>query len=160
MTWSKFSLGFLAIVLLSFGKSQITEYWVPIEFSFFLIFLIIRNSSMQRALLMTFVLSVGLDIIFQIGHVKGLSAMGQLVMVFFLIEARRYVIPAHTDLFLVGCFSLFYLGNYYITGWISGILGIQFQEVPLVNLLFFSLFHTVLFGVLTLAILRIKRGRK
>jgi len=156
MKWSRFFLGVVAVVLLSYGKSQITQYWVPMEFSFFLIFFVVRVSSMQRALLMTFLLSVGLDIIFQIGQIKGLSAMGQLGMVFLLIEARRYVIPNYSDLFLVGSFSLFYLGNYYISSWISSALSVTFQEIPFINLLFFALFHTVIFGLLTLLHLKIQ----
>lgn len=159
MKWSSFLIGVLIIVLLSYGKSQITQYWVPLEFSFFLIFLVIRTSSMRRALIMTCLLSVGLDIIFQIGQIKGLTAMGQLVMVFLLIEARRYVIPSSSDFFLVGSFALFYMGNYYIAVWLSNLLGVVFQQIPFINLLFFSLVHTVIYGVVTLGVLHIQKKR-
>ena len=160
MTWGKFLLGFLLVVLLSFARSQLTPYWVPIDFSIFLIFVIIRSSDIRRALILTFILSLSLDIIFQAGQTKGLAGMGQLVIVYVIISLRRYIIPAFEDLFLVGSFAFFYLANYYIHHWLSNLFSVTHHSVSLVNLIFFTMFHTVLFGLLLIALIRINHRRQ
>lgn len=159
MSVGRFFLGFIIVVLLSYAKSQVTEYWVPVEFSFFLIFLIVRSSEVPRALVMTFVLSMSLDLIFQTSQTKGLSAMGQLMMVFFVIHARHHVIPNFCDLFLTAAFAIFYLGNYYIDSWLAGALGVYARSYPPMTVLFFTAFHTVIFGLILVVLARLQRGK-
>ncbi len=158
MSWSRFFACFLLIVLLSYARSQLTSY--PIEFSFFLIFLILRSSSIPLILVQTFVLSLGLDLIFQTGHFKGLAGMGQLFLVFSIIKIRRYVIPLYEDFFLIGAFGLFYVANYYINGWLSRFLGGYYEVIGTAHLIFFAALHSVFFGLLLILLTRFKSGKK
>ncbi len=158
MSWSRFFAGFLLVVLLSYARSQLTGY--PIEFSFLLIFLILRSSRIPLILVQTFVLSLGLDLIFQTGHFKGLAGMGQLFMVFSIIKLRRYVIPIYEDYFLVGTFAFFYIANYYINGWLSRLLGGYYEVIGTAHLIFFAVLHAVVFGLLLVLLTRFRRGKK
>ena len=158
MSPGHFTLGFFAVVLLTYAKSQFTEYWVPIEFSFFLIFLIIRSSEIPRALIMTFILSLSLDLIFQTEQTKGLGAIGQLFMVFLIIHARRRLLPNYSDFVLVWAFAIFYLGNYYIYKWLAGSFDIHVRTYPFVTVLFFAAFHMVIFGLILVVAARFTRG--
>jgi len=159
MSWSKFGVGFLMVVIATFAKAQITNYWVPIEFSIFLIFFIIRSSNVTRALLMTFVLTLGMDFIFQAGQVKGLETMGQLVLVFFVVNLKKHVIPQFEDVFLMGFFAVFFIANYYITLVLSKLLGVYVETVAPMLILFFALFHTAFFGLLLAIGHKFGRGR-
>ena len=154
-----FGLGFMAVVLLTYAKSQFTEYWVPIEFSFFLIFLIIRSSEVPRALLMTFILSISLDLIFQTEQVKGLGAIGQLLMVYLIIHAKQRLLPNYSDLVLTVSFAIFYIGNYYIYRLLAGSFDIYARPYPLVSVLFFALFHMAIFGAILVVLVRFQRGK-
>ena len=157
MSWTKFLMWFLVVVLATYAKSQLTLYWVPIEFSFFLIFFILRSSGINRTLIMTLILSLGLDFIFQTGQIKGLGAMGQLIMVYALVKIRVMVIPSYTDLIFTGCFALFYVGNYYMTRWLSSLFGVYFQSTQLVNVFFFAVVHMMIFGVMLVIALRFRK---
>ena len=158
MKWNSFSIGFLLVILCSFAKAQVTDYWVPIEFSFFLIFFIIRSSSVVRALTLTLILSLGLDLILQAGQIKGLAAMGQLVLIYVIAILRRHVNPLYEDLFLLGFFAIFYVTHYYINVVLSRIFGVHYQGVPFTTLIFLSLFHTALFSLMLFINVRFRRG--
>ena len=158
MSWNKFLLGFLMVVLLTYAKSRLTRYWVPIEFSFFLIFLVIRSSGIKRALIMTFTLSLGLDLILQTAQVKGLTGLGQLFLVYLVINLKRFILPVYEDLFLIVSFAIFYIANYYISWSLSELLGVYFQTIRPINLIFFALFHTVMFGLVLVVLIRFRRG--
>lgn len=150
MSWGKFILGFILVVAATYGKSQITDYWVPIEFSFFLIFFIIRSTKDVRCLVMTFILSLSLDLLLQIGQIKGLGAMGQLLLVYIILKLKRSVVPNFQDFFLLGFFAIFYICNYIINMGLSSLLGNYYPAVSFVQLLFLALFHTGFFGILLL----------
>ncbi len=158
MKWGSFFIGFLVVILLYFAKSQITNYWVPIEFSFFLIFFIIRSSNVGRALAQTLVLSLCMDLIFHTGQVKGLSCMGQLVLVYAVFHLKRHVTPFFEDIFLIGFFAFFYLANYYISLGLSGLFRVYYQTITPTNLLFLTLFHTTLYSLMVFVYLRFNRG--
>ena len=162
MSFGRFALGFLLVTLLSYGKSQITDYWVPIEFSFFLIFFIIRSSSERRALVFTFLLSLGLDMVLQVGMIKGIPCAVQLVLVYTLMKFMRRLVPNFHEMFLLVFFSVFYIANYYMCMGLSHALGHQifpYPEVGLGKLIFLAFFHTGFFGLLLLLDLRFsKRG--
>jgi hypothetical protein len=157
MSWTNYFIWFLVVVLATYAKSQITLYWVPIEFSFFLIFFVLRQSSMNRALMMVMILSLGLDIIFQTGQIKGLSAMGQLVMAYALVKIRDTVIPSYSDLIFTGAFAIFYIGNYYITMLLSGLFGVYHKNTPPVNVIFFAFVHMMIFGVMLVIALKFRK---
>ena len=158
MSWNRFLLGFLLVVLCSYGKSQVTNYWVPIEFSFFLIFMVVRSCRPIPALIYTFLLSLGLDMILQTGQIKGLGAMIQLLLVYGILHLKRNVVPAFQDLFLMGFFAIFYVTNYYINLGLCGMLDVYFPQVNLVQLLFMAFFHTGFFGLLLMIHVRFSRG--
>lgn len=158
MKWGIFAICSLVVVLLYFTKSQITSYWVPIEFSFFLIFFIIRSSNLTRALIQTLLLSLGLDLIFHTGQVKGLSCMGQLVLVYIVFNLKRHVTPFFEDIFLLGFFAFFYLANYFISLGLSRLFRVYFQTIAPTNLLFLALFHTTLYSLMVFIYLRFRRG--
>ena len=80
-------------------------------------------------------------------------------MVYFMMQLKKLVIPAYSDLFLVGIFALFYIGNYYIQYWLSNLLNVYTQELTFTNLTFFALFHTVIFGLIQILIVKVQRGR-
>lgn len=162
MSWNRFALGFLLVTLLTYAKSQVTNYWVPIEFSYFLTFFILRNSSETRALIFTFLLSLGLDVILQVGLIKGISAASQLLLIYFIMKLKRNVVPAFHDFFLLTFFAIFYVVNYYLCIGLSQMLGSPFQypQINLIQLLFLAFFHTAFFGLLLLiAIRRAARGQ-
>lgn len=150
MSWPKFFGGFILVVAATYGKSQVTDYWVPIEFSFFLIFFIIRSTKDVRCLAMTFILSLSLDLLLQIGQIKGLGAVGQLLLVYLILKLKRSVVPNFQDFFLLGIFAIFYITNYIISMGLSSLLGNYYPEVSFVQLLFLALFHTGFFGILLL----------
>ena len=124
---------------------------------FFLIFLIVRDSSAPRALTLTLILSLSLDIIFQTGRIKGLACMGQLGLVYLVTVFRKQVNPLYEDLFLLIFFALFYIVNYYFYAGLSILFGVYFDPVHPANLLFRSLFHTALFSLLLFLQLRFER---
>lgn len=159
MSWNKFGIGFLLVVLATYAKSQITNYWVPFEFSTFLTFFVIRKSNMTRALAMTFVLTLGLDFIFQAGQIKGLNTMGQLLLVYVIVNLKKHVIPQFEDVFLMGFFAIFFIANYYISLGLSTLLGVYMETVAPVLLLFFALFHTAIFGFLLALGHKLNRGQ-
>lgn len=158
MSWSKFGLGFLLVVFVTFAKTRLVSYWVPIEFSIFLIFFFVRKSSMSRALVMTFVLSLGMDFIFQTGQIKGIQTMAQLLLVFGLGTLKKHVVPQLEDVFLMGFFAIFFVGNHYLTVALSKMLGVYVETVAPVLVLFFALFHTALFGFLLAITHRFQRS--
>ena len=157
MSWNKFLAGYALVVLLTFSKSRLIDYWVPIEFSIYLVFFVIRSSETVRALTLTFLCSISLDFIFQAYQVKGLACMGQLLLVYAVCFLKRHVIPQFEDLFLLAFFAIFYLGNYYITLGLGSLLGLHVQRVLPVNSLFHALFHTAIFGLLLLAVNKFRR---
>ncbi len=156
MSWNRFALGFLLVTLLTYAKSQITNYWVPIEFSYFLIFFILRGSSETRALIFTFLLSLGLDVILQVGLIKGVSAASQLFLIYLIMKLKRNVVPAFHDFFLLTFFAIFYVVNYYLCIGLSQMLGSPFQypQINLIQLAFLAFFHTAFFGLLLLIDIR------
>lgn len=154
MKWSHFWGGFLLVTLLTFAKSKITQFNVPIEFSYFLIFFIIRSSDAVRVLLMTFLLSLGLDFIVQVGEVKGLTCMSQLLLVYIVMLLKKHVIPNFEDLFLLGLFTLFYIADYYLRLFIGAVLNSPVAAVSLTVLVFHALVHTALFGGMQVVYLR------
>ncbi|CAM2006864.1 hypothetical protein [Acanthopleuribacter pedis] len=154
MKWSHFWSGFLLVVLLTFAKSQITHFNVPLEFSYFLVFFIIRSSDTVRALLMTFTLSLGLDFIVQVGQVKGLACMSQLLLVYIVMLLKKHVIPNFEDLFLLGLFALFYLADFYLRLLIGVALNSPVPGVSPTVLVFHALVHTALFGAMQVLYLR------
>ena len=159
MSWNRFLAGSLAVILLFFAKAQLIRYWVPIEFSYFLIFFVLRSSGMVRALFFTFILSLSLDLLLQTGQIKGLGAMSQLALVYLVMNLKRHVVPAYEDLFLLGFFAFFYLTNYYMRWILSNLLGVYFPSIPFSILAFLTLFHTSLFGLLLLITLRFRRDK-
>jgi len=160
MRWSSFALGFLIIALLHYAKSRLLNYWIPIEFSFFLIFFIIRSSGTSRALIMTFLLSLGLDILFQSAQVKGLEAMGQTALVFAIMNIKKNVAPFYEDFILIAFFALFCLANYYIGLGLSALFGVYYQSLTVPKLLFFTLVHTILFSLALMVAIRFRRNER
>lgn len=159
MNWSKFFFGFMLVILVTFAKSRLIDYWVPIEFSIFLIFFIIRSSPVGQALVMTFILTLGLDFIFQAGQVKGIQTMAQLLLVYAIVNLKKHVIPQFEDVFLMGFFAIFFIGNHYITLGLSKLLGVYVETVAPVLIIFFALFHTALFGLLLAAGHKLNRSK-
>lgn len=162
MSWNRFVMGFLLVTLLTYAKSQITTYWVPIEFSYFLIFFILRSCSERRALVFTFLLSLGLDLVLQVGLIKGISAASQLLLIYLIMKLKQNVVPAFHDFFLLTFFAIFYVVNYYLCIGLSQVLGSPFQypQTNLIQLLFLAFFHTAFFGLLLLIdIRRTARGQ-
>lgn len=158
MSWTKFGLGFLAVGLLTYAKTRLVDYWVPIEFGHFLIFFVLRSSQIRRALCMTFLVSVGLDFLVQAAHVKGLQVMGQLLLVYLGFNLKKHVIPQYEDVFLLLYFAIFYVGDYYIHWGLSSLLGLPFSRVNPSVFIFTALFHTAFFGLLILITAKLKRG--
>ncbi|CAM2066269.1 hypothetical protein SCOR_12885 [Sulfidibacter corallicola] len=158
MKWSKFFGGFLLVILLTFAKSKITRYGVPIEFSIFLIFFVIRSTDTVRAILMTFILSLGLDLILQTGQVKGLATMTQMLLVYVIMLLKKHVIPNYEDLFLLGLFALFYVAEYYLRLGLGKLLNTYISTISPTILVFHALFHTAIFGLLLVINLRFSRG--
>ena len=160
MSWGKYLAGYFLVVSLFFAKSQLIRYWVPIEFSFFLIFFIIKSSGAARALFMVFLLSLGLDMIFQTGQVKGMAAMGQLPLVYLVIKLKKNVVPAYEDLSLSIFFVIFYVSNYYIHMGLAAMFGVYFEPLTTPKLLFMALFHTAVFATLLLILVKLPRGNR
>ncbi len=158
MSWSKFALGALIVILLYYAKSRLINYWTPIEFSYFLIFFIIRASSLNRALIMTFVLSLGLDLIFQSGQIKGLAAMSQLALVFLIMSVKKYLVPFYEDFFLIVFFALFCVADYCIGLGLSALFGVYYQTINAPKLLFVTLIHTIIFSLALLIAIRFRRN--
>jgi hypothetical protein len=158
MSLTKFVLGFFLVVFLSFAKSELVDYWVPIEFSHFLIFFIIRSSTMVRALVLTFILSVGADILLQAHVIKGFAAISHLLLVYIVMHLKEHVVPAFEDLFLLGFFAIFYFVNYYIQLGLGELLGVAVQSISFPRLLFHTVFHMAAFGVLLNISNRLTRG--
>lgn len=158
MSLTKFGIGFFLVVFISFAKSELFNYWVPIQFSHFLIFFIIRSSKMVRALVLTFVLSVGLDILLQAHVVKGFAALSHLLLVYIVMHLKQHVVPAFEDLFLLGFFAIFYFVNYYTQMGLGSMLGVDVQTISFPVLLFLTFFHMATFGVLLNISNRLTRG--
>lgn len=156
MSWNRFALGFLLVTLLTYAKNQVTSYWVPIEFSYFLLFFVLRSCSERRALVFTFMLSLGLDVILQVGLIKGIACASQLFLVYLIMKFKQSVVPVYHDLFLLTFFAIFYVVNYYLTIGLSQALGSQFQypHVNFLQLMFLAFFHTAFFGLLLLIDMR------
>lgn len=151
MSFNRFAAAFVAVTLLSYGKSQITDYWVPIEFSFFLIFFVIRSCSERLALVYTFFVSLGLDMILQVGLIKGIPCVAQLLLVYLIMKLKRHVVPNFQDSFLLLFFGIFYIANYFLCRAFSFSLGREvfpYPEVSIWQLLFLAFFHTCGFLVL------------
>lgn len=160
MSLTKFALGFFFVVFLAFAKSELVDYWVPIQFAHFLIFFIIRSSKMVRALVLTFVLSIGLDILLQAHVVKGFAALSHLLLVYIVMHLKEHVVPAFEDLFLLGFFAIFYFVNYYVQVGLGELLGVSVQSISFPVLLFLTFFHMAAFGVLLNISNRLTRGNE
>jgi len=158
VSWGKYFAGYFLVVSLFFAKSQITRYWVPIEFSFFLMFFVIKYSQPVRALFMVFFLSLGLDLIFQTGQVKGMAAMGLLPLVYLILKLKKNVMPVYEDLSLCIFFVIFYVSNYYIHMGLSAMFGVYFEAISIPKLLFMALFHTAALATLFLISAKLSRG--
>lgn len=156
MKISTFLIAFIIVGLLQFFQAR---YAFPfqIDFSVLLIMFFIRDNATIRAMYLTFVLSVGLDLIFQTEGIKGLHALAQLPLVFFGCHLKKWVIPRFLDHLLVGYFALFYLLNYYGIGAISLGLGLEFEAVPILRVLYGACLHTLLFGVLLTILIRVRK---
>ena len=160
MSWGKYLVGYFLVVSLFFAKSQLIRYWVPIEFSYFLMFFIIRSTGPARSLFMIFMLSLGLDLIFQTGQVKGMAAMSQLPLFYLIMKLKQNVVPAYEDLSLAIFFVLFYVSNYYSHMGLAAMFGVYFEPLTTSKLLFMALFHTAAFAFLLLILTKLPRGKR
>jgi len=158
MKWSKFILGFLVVLLISYTKPRSWEQWGVIDVSMILIFLIVRSSDLSRALLMTFLLSFGVDLMLQTAQVKGLAAMSQLLLVFVIIKLKDTVIPLYEDLFLLFFFALFYISNHLLTLLISSAFDLYYPPLSFSRLVFLALFHTTILAVAFFLTLKFSRS--
>ncbi|MDJ0838512.1 MAG: hypothetical protein QNK37_18490 [Acidobacteriota bacterium] len=160
MPWSRFLGGFVVVVLLSYVQPKAIAQWGTVEISFFMMFFIIRSPNQIRALIQIFLLSLGVDLVLQAAHVKGISAMSELLLAFAVIELKRSVVPEYEDLFLLGFFAIFYLANYYISLGISAGFGVYYPVLSLPRLLFLALFHTTVMAVLLMLSIRFSPKEK
>ncbi len=158
MKWSKFFLGFLVVLLISYTKPRAWEQWGVIDVSLVMLFLIVRSSELSRALFMTFLLSFGVDLMLQTAQVKGLTAMSQLLLVFVIIKLKHTVIPLYEDLFLLLFFALFYIGNHLLTMLLTSVFNLYYPPLSLPRLFFLSLFHTTILAVAFFVTLRFSRS--
>ena len=156
MKISTFLGAFLGVGLLQFFQTRY-NFTIQIDFSLLLIMLLIRDNETIRAMLLTFTLSVGLDVIFQTEGIKGLHALAQLPLVFLGCHLKKWVIPGFFDHLLVAYFALFYLLNYYGIGAISLGLGLEFEADPFLRVFYGACFHTLIFGVLLTIMIRIRK---
>ena len=159
MRWSRFAIGFLVVVLLSYIHVELIDKWGGLEISFFMIFFIIRRSSAPRALLQTFLLSLGVDLILQAAQVKGLAAMSRLLVVYAIMQLKRTVVPLYEDLFLLGFFAVFFILDYLINKGISAVFGVYYPDVTAARLLFLALAHTAIMATLLMISLRFEKER-
>jgi len=154
MAWSRFAIGFAVVVLLSFVHVELVDKWGGLELSYFMIFFIIRGERVPRALVQTFILSLGVDLILQAAQVKGLAAMGQLVVVYAIMQLKRTIVPLYEDLFLLGFFAIFFLADYAINTGVAAVFGVYYPSLSFPRLLFLALLHTSVMAVLLMLSLR------
>lgn len=162
MPWSRFSLGFIVVILLSFLHLQFLDKWGGFEITYFMIFFILRapDDGNRRVpirvlvLIQVFLLSFGADLVLQAAHVKGLAAMSQLTIVYVIMELKRSIVPRYEDLFLLGFFAVFYVADYVINFGLSKAFGLYHAAVPIQRLLFLTLTHTTVMALLLLASIR------
>ncbi|MCB1050583.1 MAG: hypothetical protein KDC71_08270 [Acidobacteria bacterium] len=148
-----FALCFFAIAMLHLAQTS----WLGqlyIDFSLIVIMLIIRSSSSTRTVLMTFIMSLGLDLIFQSNQIKGIHTMVQMLLGFAGCQIKHFVIPSFSDLILFVFFVVFYLMNYYMYGLLSELFGMPFEPISFMRVLYQDLWHTLVFGGTLYLILR------
>jgi len=153
-----FILWFILLMLLTFVQYRVLHSSVFLDATPILIFLVIRESGMVKSLVFTFFLSLGVDLVFQTQHLKGIACLGQLPLVFLIISIKNNVVPYQEDFFLMGLFAVFFILDYYIFGSLSGLFGQPIELFPFWVVLYRSLVHTAIFGAVIL--LNIKFGGK
>ena len=157
MSFGKFSLLFFLVALLDLGEARLLGFQIQLEFSYFLIFFLIRTCSPARALALSFLLSLGLDLLLQAAQVKGIEAMSVLLLVYGVMQVKKQVIPQYENLFSIVFFFLFYIANQYLTLSINRLFSLAYPMLSLKVILAGALIHTSLFALLV-AMIRRWRG--
>lgn len=159
MSWNKFGFGFLVVALLTSATFMLKQHGSGYQFSYFLIFLILQESKLGRAMLLIVLLSLGLDILFQGSHIKGLAAMSTLFLIFGIMKLKRFVVSAYHDLFLVCFFAFFYIAQYYMNRSMCHMFGVHTVSIGLPRLLILDVLHTGIFGLLLTVQAKLSRGK-
>ena len=158
MKWINFLIGAVAVIVLTFVKTRLIDSSWPIDLSLFLVFFIIRAGRMELALIQVFLLGLSMDFILQVAYIKGLSGMGQLLLVYAAIHMKHYIAPSFEDFFLFIYFAVFYIGNYFIGLGLSRLFGVHYETITPGNLFLYAGIHTVIFAVLLTIAKRLQRG--
>lgn len=153
-----FVLWSILLILIMFLQYQWLKTAVFLDATPILIFLVIRQSGVVRSLIFTFVLSLGVDVVFHSHHIKGIACLGQLPLVFLIMTLKKHVVPYQEDFFLMGLFAVFFVMDYYIFSVLSGLFGQPAELLPFWIVFYRSLVHTAIFGAIV--ILSIKFGGK
>jgi len=155
MSATRFAVLFTVLMVLTALQDRFLPAHLQVEFSLILIFLVIRSTPVHRALIMTFIASLAVDLVTQAALIKGLHCLGQLPLVYLIMNLRRIVVPRFSELFLMALFTLFYLLNYYIFVSLCALFGLACQQLEAPVLVYRMLIHTMLFGGALLLNLRL-----
>ncbi len=151
---------FVIVIAITFVQHKFTAGNHFLEPSLILLVLIARTSPVTQAIFWTIAISVSLDLVFAAGQVKGLGAMVQMALVYIMAHFKKHIIPSHWDLFVLFFFALFYLLNYYGTWGLSELLGLSFDTMSWVELVYRAVIHTLMFGAVLLMVLRFSKDTK
>jgi hypothetical protein len=142
------------VFLLHFAQTNMFRGEIPLDCSLLLIAMALRRNSLSRALIYAFLLSFSLDLVFLTQHIKGLSCMALLPLVYLGGQIRQLMIPAFVELSLFLYFILFFLLYHAIRIGLGSLLGLPIEPVPFMRLVYLDLWHTLAFGAVLLLTLR------
>lgn len=85
--------------------------------------------------------------------------MIQMALVYCMAMLHKHIVPRYWDLFVLLYFALFYFLNYYGTWGLSVALGLRFDVMNGIELLYRGVIHTLIFGAILMVMLRFSKDR-
>jgi len=122
-------------------------------------FLILRSPYSKRTLIMVFIFTFIIDLVCLGSHIKGITTMAVLPIIYLGTFLKDYILPIFSDVALFIFFFFGFLVNYLLTRWLFGVFSETIPRVAPVYLGFQLLVHCAIFGAILILLGRIKGKR-